>query len=87
MLTLRNIDNHDCQLCHQSRQSIHNVSNVPLEPERAAKARRAVVASYSLKSYDQVFHFLLSKFIACDLNSLTSLDIPGYGSSGVGVRR
>ena len=27
-------------------ESIHNIYNVPLEPERAAKARRAVVASY-----------------------------------------
>ena len=45
MLTWRNIDNHDCQLCHLSRQSIHNIFNVPLEPERAAEARRAVVAS------------------------------------------
>ena len=26
-------------------ESIHNIYNVPLEPERAAKARRAVVAS------------------------------------------
>ena len=28
--------------------SIHNIYNVPLEPERAAKARRAVVASANL---------------------------------------
>ena len=29
-------------------ESIHNIYNVPLEPERAAKARRAVVASVFL---------------------------------------
>ena len=28
-------------------ESIHNIYNVPLEPERAAKARRAVVASWN----------------------------------------
>ena len=37
--------------------SIHNIYNVPMEPERAAKARRAVVASVSkirLESIDTV---------------------------------
>ena len=36
-------------------ESIHNIHNVPLEPERAAKARRAVVASLIKNYQNQVF--------------------------------
>ena len=39
--------------------SIHNIYNVPLEPERAAKARRAVVASdYKSNIFEE--HFILN---------------------------
>ena len=37
-----------------SRRSIHSISNVPSEPERAAEARRAVVAS---KIHSNICHF------------------------------